>query len=199
MNTKTVPVAAALKTLAVGALCVLSTQAFAAPPPWAKGRPVAVKQVDRDYDMARVVAVDPIVRRVRVDSPRRECWEEVRTAYPERSHAESAGPMILGGIIGGVIGHQVGSGRGRDIATAAGTLIGASIGHDTAARRSSRSGAPEEYTVERCETRRVSAYEERVEGYHVTYEYLGREYSTELPYDPGDRIRVRVAVAPAEY
>lgn len=189
MNAITVPTA--LKTILLGGLCVLSTQALAGAPPWAKGRPVAA----RGYDDARVLEVDPIVRRVRVEVPRRECWDEVRTA--QRSHGEAAGPMILGGIIGGVLGSQVGSGRGRDAATVAGTLIGASIGHDTAARRVS--GPPEEYTVERCATRYESRYEERVEGYRVTYEYLGREYTTEMPYDPGDRIRVQVAVSPAEY
>ncbi len=195
MNRKAASVPTAVRTLAAGCLCILSTQVLAAPPPWAKGRP----QSGREYDDARVVEVDPIVRRVRVEMPRRECWDEVRTAYPERSHTEAAGPMILGGIIGGVLGSQVGSGRGRDAATVAGTLIGASIGHDTAARRSSRAGGPEEYTVERCQTRYESTYEERIEGYRVTYEYLGREYTTQLPYDPGDRIRVRVAVSPAEY
>lgn len=194
MNTKN-PTALKIvpKTLIVGGLCILSVQALAGPPPWAKGRPVAA----RGYDDARVLEVDPIVRRVRVEVPREECWDEVRTAYPERRHGEAAGPMILGGIIGGVIGSQVGSGRGRDAATVAGTLIGASIGHDTAARRAS--GPPEEYTVERCATRYETSYEERVEGYRVTYEYLGREYTTEMPYDPGDRIRVQVAVSPARH
>jgi uncharacterized protein YcfJ len=190
MNAKVASVPTALKVLLVGGLSVLSTQVLAATPPWAKAKPHA----GREYDDARVVEVDPIVRRVRVEMPRRECWDEVRTEYPERY--QTAGPTILGGIIGGVLGSQVGSGRGRDVATVAGTLIGASIGHDTA-RRTSR--APEEYTVERCQTRYENTYEERIEGYRVTYEYLGREYTTQLPYDPGDRIRVRVAVSPAEY
>lgn len=191
MNTKSVP--AVLKTFLAGGLCFLSAQALADPPPWAKGRPVAA----RGYDDARVLEVDPIVRRVRVEVPRQECWDEVRTAAPRRRHGEAAGPMILGGIIGSVIGSQVGSGRGQDVATVAGTLIGASIGHDTAARRAS--SPPEEYTVERCATRYQSRYEERIEGYRVTYEYLGREYTTEMPYDPGDRIEVEVAVTPARY
>ena len=39
---------------------------------------------------------------------------------------------------------------------------------------------------------------ERIDGYRVTYEYNGCEYDTRLPYDPGQKIRVRVAVAPAE-
>lgn len=188
--------------LALTGLCGCVT-AVAAPPPWANNRGYVDRQysrpVAREYDDARVVAVEPIVRQVRVESPRRECWDEVRTEYPERTaHSGTAAPMIIGGIIGGAIGSQVGQGRGRDIATVAGTLIGASIGHDSATR-SSRSAVPEERVVERCQTRYESSYRERVDGYRVTYEYQGREYTTRLPYDPGDRIRVQVAVSPAEY
>ena len=177
--------------------------AVAAPPPWANNRGHVEREysrpVSREYDDARVVAVEAIVTRVRVESPRRECWDEVRTEYPERiDHSGAAAPTIIGGIIGGVIGSQVGHGRGRDIATVAGTLIGASIGHD-AASRSSRDSVPEERVVERCRTRYEGSYRERVDGYHVTYEYQGREYTTRLLYDPGDRIRVQVAVSPAGY
>jgi len=187
--------------LGLAGLCGCVT-AVASPPPWAADRGRVERYPARtvgEYDDARVVAVDPILTRVRVDSPRRECWEEVRTEYPERArHGSTAGPMIIGGIIGGAIGSQVGQGRGRDIATVAGTLIGASIGHDSAVR-SGRVAVPEERVVERCETRRESTFRERVDGYRVTYEYRGREYTTRLPYDPGDRIRVRVDVSPAGY
>ena len=54
--------------------------------------------------------------------------------------------------------------------------------------------------VQRCETRYQDDWEERVDGYRVTYQYQGRRQVTvtELPYRPGDRIRVRVAVTPAD-
>lgn len=32
----------------------------------------------------------------------------------------------------------------------------------------------------------------RVDGYRVTYEFQGREYTTVMSYDPGDRVRIRV-------
>ena len=38
--------------------------------------------------------------------------------------------------------------------------------------------------------------EDRIEGYRVIYEYNGIRQTTQLPYDPGDRIRVRVDVLP---
>jgi hypothetical protein len=35
-----------------------------------------------------------------------------------------------------------------------------------------------------------------VNGYTVQYEYAGRQYTTQLPYQPGPSIRVRVSVTP---
>jgi uncharacterized protein YcfJ len=176
-----------------------------------------------DYDYARVVDVDPIVRRIRVTEPVRECYEETRYERDRRygspsASRGSAGSMILGGIIGAAVGNQIGSGDGRRAATVAGALIGSAIGHDAAAKRDGRydsrydrrddrryedryddryEGRP--YTVERCDVREVESWEERIEGYRVTYDYQGRRGSMTLPYDPGPKVRVRVDVRPAEY
>lgn len=152
---------------------------------------------DDGYDYAAVTRVEPVVRQVRVDTPRRECYDETQTveSRPHISDPGVGGRTLLGGIIGGVIGHQFGSGSGRDAATVAGTVIGASVGYDSASRAY---GGSEERVVQRCSVRYDQQYEERIDGYRVTYEYNGREYTTRLPYDPGKKIRVRVAVAPAE-
>ncbi len=151
------------------------------------------------YDYARVVDVEPLMRRVRVSTPERQCWDETR--YDDREYRggprNPAAGAILGAVIGGVIGSNIGSGRGRDAATAAGAVIGAGIGHREAQRRNG-SAPSREYTVERCETRYHDEWHERVDGYRVTYVYNGRRQVTELPYKPGDRIRVRVDVSPAE-
>jgi uncharacterized protein YcfJ len=158
-----------------------------------------------EYDYARVIDVDPIVNHVRVSTPRKECWtetryEEVQTGgYDARR--SSAGSMILGGIIGAAIGNQIGRGDGRRAATVAGAVIGSAIGHDTAERRNARNSGPvyteqRPYEAERCEVRYDEHYEDRVEGYRVTYEYAGRRQVTQLPYVPGIRIRVRVDVRP---
>lgn len=156
------------------------------------------EQGDTGYDYAKVVDVQPLMTRVRVSTPQRECWEETR--IDDRGyggHRNSAGGALLGAVIGGVIGHQIGSGRGRDAATAAGAVIGAGIGHRQAQRHAG-SPPPREYTVQRCDTRYSDHWEERIDGYKVTYVYNGRRQVTELPYKPGDRIRVRVDVSPAE-
>jgi len=152
------------------------------------------------YDYARVVNVEPIVRQVRVEVPQRECWTEDQYEQPRTAQAGVAGNMILGGIIGGVLGAQVGKGDGRRIATAAGALIGSSIGHDVGERRRAEQVAyePRVRTVERCGVRYINNYEERIEGYDVEYEYCGRNYHTRLPYDPGERMRIRVDVSPAQ-
>lgn len=182
-----------------GALIVLtgltvSTVALAAPPPYSNSR----HNRNDGYEYAPVTRVEPIVRQVRVETPRRECWDETQVveSRPHISDPAVGGRTLLGGIIGGVIGHQIGSGRGRDAATVAGAVIGSGVGYDAARRRAGND--VEERVVQRCTTRYQNEYEERIDGYRVTYEYNGREFTTRMPYDPGERIRVRVAVSPAE-
>lgn len=152
------------------------------------------------YDYAKVTRVEPIVRVVRVSTPREECWDETVThrEYGGYSRSDSYAPMLLGGIVGGVVGNQFGKGGGRDAMTIAGALLGASVGHDVG-RRPYR--YPETYATveERCRVVEEYREEERVEGYHVTYRYKGETYTTRMARDPGERLRVRVAVEPAEY
>jgi uncharacterized protein YcfJ len=180
--------------------------AFADQGKW-KGQPYGGRY-SSDYDYARVIDVDPIVRHVRVTTPKRECWTETRYEQVEvpgpggyTANRPTAGSMILGGIIGAAIGNQIGRGDGRRAATVAGAVIGSAIGHDAAERRNSRYPVVTEsrpYDTERCEVRYDETYEDRVDGYRVTYEYNGRRQTTTLPYDPGDRIRVRVDVRPED-
>jgi uncharacterized protein YcfJ len=149
------------------------------------------------YDYARVLSAQPIVKYVTVTTPVRECWEETRY-HTNRYYPRNGPGTLLGAIIGGVIGHQVGSGRGNDAATIAGALIGAAVGNDAARQGDARYGNDRHSRqVERCETRYREHREERIDGYRVTYRYNGQKYRTEMPYDPGERIRVRVDVRPA--
>lgn len=150
------------------------------------------------YDYARVLSAQPIVNYVTVKTPVQECWTDTEY-YADNRHSGGRGAgTLLGAIIGGVIGHQVGSGRGNDAATVAGTLIGAAVGND-AARRDGRERYSERRSrpVERCETSYRETREKRIDGYRVTYRFNGQKYRTEMPYDPGDRLRVRVDVRPA--
>jgi uncharacterized protein YcfJ len=154
------------------------------------------------YDYAKVVDVQPLTTRVRVSTPQRECWDETRYdqgAPSAGSHGpQVAGSTLLGAVIGAAIGNQVGHGHGRKAATAGGAVIGAAIGHQQGMRRYGANTPAQPYTVQRCETRYQDEWQERVDAYRVTYLYHGHKQVTELPYRPGDRIRVRVDVRPAE-
>jgi len=143
---------------------------------------------------ARVLDIEPLVRTVQVTVPQEVCWEE-----PVRRTADnynSATPKVLGGIIGGVIGNKFGSGSGNKIMTAAGAILGASIGRDAQYRNRQARGSYVSYE-QVCEIEQVTHEEERTDGYRVTYEYGGREFVTYSDVPPGDYIRLRVRVEPA--
>ena len=152
---------------------------------------------DAQYDYARVLSAEPIVRYVTVSTPVRECYEDVEYVTVERHRPGVGASTLFGAVVGGVIGHQFGSGRGNDAATVAGTLVGAAIGNDAAKRRYPRSDLEYSRPVERCTTTMRQREEERIDGYHVVYRYNGQKYSTRMPYDPGREIRGRVDVRPA--
>lgn len=164
-------------------------------------------------DTARVIAATPIYDQVQL--PRRECRLEPATVYEERrmvrpeevrARNEGIGPgAILGAIVGGVIGHQFGNSTGgRDHGTAAGAVIGGLVGNSIENDRESgyrRAGrevvverTPVTREVERCET--ATETSERIVGYEVRYEYNGREFRTQMPYDPGPEMAVNVEVRP---
>jgi len=147
-----------------------------------------------DYDYAQVVDVQPLRRRVRVSEPVRECWDEVSYASDGPFSSRHVGSTLLGGLIGGVIGNQVGSGRGQTAARIGGAIIGGAIGHNVS--RDRQGGAYAGERVERCEVHYRDSWEERIDGYEVAYLYGGRRYMTRMPYDPGERVRIRVDVTP---
>jgi len=155
-----------------------------------------------DFGYAEVVNVEPNLRQVRSSVPRRECYSATRYVPAEdsgyRRDRPAAGAMLLGGLFGAVIGHQFDHGHERGVGTVAGAVIGTALGHD-AAQRQGEGGRMRAVESERCETRYDERYEARIESYQVSYRYLGRTYQTTLPRDPGQQLRVRVAVTPAEY
>jgi len=191
-RTTTVPRSIFLGTLTIGLLLAAGTASAE------HGHSNGRGQADNgNYDYARVVSADPVIRYVTVTTPVRECWQETRR-YRTSPRRSNAGATLLGAIIGGVVGHQFGSGHGNDAATVAGTMIGAAIG--SSARRRNGDQYEETYSsrpVQRCETRYEERQEERIDGYRVVYQYHGQKYATQMPYDPGRRLRIRVDVRPA--
>ncbi len=145
------------------------------------------------YQYAKVLRATPIYKTVRVSAPQQECWDEPVTHH--HASNDNVGGMILGGIIGGAIGNRFGKGNGKKAAIAAGTLLGAGIGHNM-----SRHNPPmPTYTTteQRCRTINNYHEEQRVEGYRVKYMYQGQIYHTVTNHHPGDRIRVMITVTPA--
>ena len=149
------------------------------------------------YAYANVISAEPIINYVTVSTPVRECWEEMEYYQVDTHRGDRSASTLFGAVIGGVIGHQFGSGRGNDAATVAGSLIGAAIGNDAARKRYGDGYETHGRPVQRCETRYREHREQRIDGYRVVYRYHGQKYMTEMPYDPGNKLRVRVDVRPA--
>ncbi len=151
------------------------------------------------YVYADVIDTQPIIRYVTVSKPERVC-DEVEYRPRNRNRHDSSGTTIAGGLLGGVIGRQFGGGKGRDAATIAGVLIGSAIGHDKEVNkeRHHRDARHETRTRQECSTRYTRSQEERIDGYKVTYRYLGETFDTRTRYEPGKQIRLAVSVSPVE-
>lgn len=152
---------------------------------------------DRDgpfLDRAQVLSSTPIYESF--NEPRQECWTEQVSGYYERAPERSYSGAVIGGIVGGLLGSKVGGGSGRTAATIAGAATGAIVGDnvDNDGHRGTVYREPRQ--VERC--RAVDNWSQRLTGYDVRYLYQGHEYSTVLPYDPGNTLKVRVQVSVAE-
>lgn len=141
-------------------------------------------------DFGRVTRVTPQVEQI--NNPRQECRDQVVNV--EQPADRSMGGSIVGGIAGALLGNQVGHGNGRTAATAAGAIAGAVVG-DRVDNRDNQ-GSTAQQNVRQCRT--VDHYETRNNGYQVTYDYKGRNYTSMMSYDPGDRVRLRVSVEPAQ-
>ena len=150
------------------------------------------------YETAPVTAVEPIYETVRYSVPVETCREE-QVAYRTNRHKSATGP-ILGAIIGGAVGHAVGhEKRNKQVGAVVGAVLGGSIGADISRKHRSQHGEEVRYrTEEVCNVSREERAEERLAGYKVSYAYAGNTYTTRMQRDPGDSIRLRVRVSPAE-
>lgn len=142
--------------------------------------------------LANVVGVSPITEQV--NHPTQQCWTEtqqVTQAVPQERNLLGA---IIGGVAGGLLGAQVGRGNGRVAGAAVGAGVGAIAGDAVANQNRTDSTVSTTTPVQRC--RQVNNYQAVTTGYMVTYEYDGQRFSTRLPYNPGNQLRVNVAVTP---
>ena len=144
-------------------------------------------------DRARVQHVEPQYETVQV--PRQECTSQIVHEPQPVAGSNGYGGAIIGGVAGGLIGNQVGNGRGREAATAAGAVIGAIAG-DRIANNQPQGYVQQPREVRNCRT--VHDAQHRVNGYRVTYEYRGQEYTTVMREQPGRTLPVRVSVTPLD-
>lgn len=81
-----------------------------------------------DHDrIGRVIAVQPITQSEYVDRHQPHI-ARCRTYHGQRS---STSDIIVGSLLGAAIGNRIGGGSGREIATAAGAVIGGSLAADS--------------------------------------------------------------------
>jgi uncharacterized protein YcfJ len=129
-------------------------------------------------EVGNVISSVPVVQQVAV--PRQVCNNQPMAVQAPNS----GGGALLGAIIGGVVGNQIGHGIGRAAATGFGAVIGGGIGNNA------ETNGQRYQNVAQCGTE--TTYENRTVGYNVTYEYGGRQHTVQMPYDPGQTIRLQV-------
>jgi uncharacterized protein YcfJ len=130
-------------------------------------------------EVGRVLSATPVIQQVAV--PRQVCNNEAIPVQPAKSGAGA----VLGAVAGGLVGNTIGHGGGRAVATLAGVVGGAALGDHI-------EGAPatQYQTVQNCVNQ--SFYENRTVGYNVLYEYGGKQYSVQMPNDPGPTVQLQV-------
>ena len=128
-------------------------------------------------EVGRVISSTPIIQQVAV--PRQVCTQQQVTVQKNKSGAGAA----MGAIAGGTIGHALG--RDNPLGTAIGMFGGAILGDKI-------EGAPNPETrqIQSCTTQNF--YENRAVSYHVLYEYAGKQYSVQMPQDPGPTVRLQI-------
>ena len=133
-------------------------------------------------EVGQVLSKSPVYQQVVV--PRQTC-----TQVPVMQQAPSSGAgALMGAIAGGAMGNAIGDGSGRALATVIGIMGGAMVGE----RIEGPSGAFAQNQTH-CSTQNVT--ENRLVGYNVVYEYAGKQYTVQLPQDPGATIPLQITPA----
>lgn len=139
----------------------------------------ACGSVAQAQEVGRVISSTPVIQQVAV--PRQVCTNQPMAVQ----QPTTGGGAVLGGLAGGAIGNTIGGGSGRAAATVLGLVGGALLGNNIEAN-----GQQRVQNVQQCSTQ--TSYENRTVAYNVRYEYAGREYSVQMPYDPGPTVRLQV-------
>jgi uncharacterized protein YcfJ len=139
-------------------------------------------------EVGKVISSTPIIQQVAV--PRQVCTNQQVMTEGQKSGAGA----LMGAIAGGTVGNQIGGGSGRAAATMLGVFGGAILGD-----KIEGGGNPEMRNVQSCSTQTM--YENRTIAYNVVYEFAGKQYTVQMPQDPGPTVRLQVTpvAAPPSY
>lgn len=135
--------------------------------------------VHSQQETARVISSTPIMQEYPVT--RQVCQDEAVTRGGQKSGAGA----LIGGIAGGAIGNAIGKGSGNALATGLGLFGGAILGNSIEGEP-----APQTQMVRHCYPRTEN--ESRISAYHVVYEFGGKEYSVQMPSDPGQYLQLQI-------
>jgi uncharacterized protein YcfJ len=131
-------------------------------------------------EFGRVISATPVMQQVSV--PRQVCTDQQVEVQQPKTGAGAALGAIAGGALGSASG---GRGGGRAAATVIGAIGGAVLGD-----RLEGSPEPELRNVRQCGTQ--TTYENRAVAYNVVYEYAGKQYSVQMPHDPGPKLALQI-------
>ena len=130
--------------------------------------------------VGRVISSTPVVQQVAV--PRQVCNQQI-AAGP----AAHVGRRRRDGRHRRRPARQHGRRRlGRAAATGVGVVAGAAVGNNIERRN--------QYAAQPARSARTqTTYENRTVGYNVQYEYAGKQYNVQMPYDPGPTVKLQSA------
>jgi uncharacterized protein YcfJ len=140
---------------------------------------MASASLSQAQEVGRVISSTPIIQQF--GQPRQVCnTEQVAVMQPK-----SGAGALVGAIAGGAMGNAVGSGAGKAAATMLGLMGGAIVGDRI-------EGAPQIQfqNVQNCNIQ--TFYENRTVAYNVVYEFSGKQYSVQMPNDPGPTLSLQV-------
>lgn len=131
-------------------------------------------------EVGRVISATPIVQQV--NSPRQVCTTEQVAVQRPRSGAGA----LMGAIAGGAMGNAIGGGMGTVAATMLGIVGGAAIGDNLEGGQTAQV-----QNAQHCTTQNF--VENRPVAYNVVYEFGGKQYSVQMPNDPGPTVQLQVS------
>jgi uncharacterized protein YcfJ len=131
-------------------------------------------------DVGNVISSTPIVQQV--GQPRNVCTTEQVSVQQPKSGAGA----LMGAIAGGAMGNAVGGASGKAAATMIGLMGGAIVGDSIEGEPMART-----QNVQRCTTQ--TFYENRTVAYNVVYEFAGKQYSVQMPNNPGPTIQLQIS------